>query len=164
MKDPFIISSIILAISFFVILIINNKLKSKTIKYLFLILSLIFLVLITIFDNNYVYLLLKNLITYIWYPNYLIFVTVILLSDIILIHTGFNNKLSIKRKILNYLIFSISFSCYIIFLRFNIDITSYSSLYQSNSLIILRIESISFIAWFILTIIFKVIDRSSYEK
>lgn len=164
MKDPFIISSIILAISFFVILIINTKIKSKTIKYSFLILSLIFLVLITIFDNNYVYLLLKNLITYIWYPNYLIFVSTIILSNIILIYTCLNNKLSNKRKILNFLIFSISFTSYIIFSRLNIDINSYSSLYQTNSLIVLRIESISFITWFILTIIFKVIDRSFHEK
>ena len=36
--------------------------------------------------------------------------------------------------------------------------------YSSNSLIILRIESISFITWFIFTFIFKLIDRSNYEK
>ena len=164
MKDLFIISSLLLAISFFIILIINTKVKSKTIKYLFLILSLIFLVLITIFDNHYVYLLLKSLITYIWYPNYLIFVSSILISNIILIYTCLNNKLSIKRKIINYLIFSISYTSYIIFSRLNIDINSYSSLYQNNSLTILRIETISFLTWFILTIIFKLIDRSSYEK
>ena len=108
--------------------------------------------------------LLKSLITYIWYPNYLIFVSSILISNIILIYTCLNNKLSIKRKIINYLIFSISYTSYIIFSRLNIDINSYSSLYQNNSLTILRIETISFLTWLILTIIFKLIDRSSYEK
>ena len=90
MQDPFIISSIILAISFFIILMINTKVKSKIIKYLFLMICLIFIILITIFDNAYVYELLNKLIIYIWYPNYLIFVTTILLSNSILIYTILN--------------------------------------------------------------------------
>ena len=33
LKDPFMISSIILAITFLILLIINQKIKSKVIKY-----------------------------------------------------------------------------------------------------------------------------------
>ena len=75
MKDPFMISSIILALAFFFILLYNNTLKNKIVNIMFLSLSLIYLILIIIFDNNYIYELLKALITYIWYPNYLLFVT-----------------------------------------------------------------------------------------
>lgn len=163
MKDPFIISSIILALTFMFLLIYNDTLKNKIIKIIFLILSFIYLTLIIIFDNKYIYDFLKFLITYIWYPPYLLFVTTILFSIINFIYTMFK-KLSSKRKIINYLLFCLNFSCYITFLRLNIDLNSYTSYYANNSLTILRITSISLLVWLILTIIFILIDRSKNEK
>ena len=61
-KDPFVISSIILAFSFFFILICNLKLKNKWFKIIFLILSIAYLVAIFIFDNNFITDLLTSLI------------------------------------------------------------------------------------------------------
>ena len=162
--DPFIISSIILAISFVFILILNQKLKSKIIKISFTIFSLIYLILILIFDNKFLYEFFKAIITYLWYPNYLLFVITILMSIIVLIYSILKKRLPFRNKVINYLLFSILFSCYIIFQRLQIDTDLYSSLYSSNSLIILRITSITFIVWFILNIIFKLLDRSKYEK
>ena len=163
MKDPFMISSIILALAFFFILLYNNTLKNKIVNIMFLSLSLIYLILIIIFDNNYIYELLKALITYIWYPNYLLFVTTILFSIFIFIFTLLK-KINLKQKILNYLLFCLNFSYYIIFLRLNIDLKSYTSYYSSNSLLVLRISSITMIVWFILTFIFKIIERGKNEK
>ena len=163
MKDPFMISSIILALTFLFILIYNHTLKNKIINLIFLILSLIYLILIIIFDNNYIYELLRALITYIWYPNYLLFITTILFSIFTFIYTLLNN-MSNKRKIINYLLFCINFSCYIIFLRLDIDLNSYISFYSSNSLLVLRISSITMIVWLILTFIFKIIERGKNEK
>lgn len=162
-NDPFIISSIILSFSFILILIFNNKIKSKIIKYSFLILSIIFLILITFFDNKYIYDLLKLIITFIWYPNYLIFVLIIIISIINLIYTLIK-KISLKRQIFNYLLFGICFSIYISYLRLDINTSLYSSIYSDNSLILLRIVSITFIIWIIITIIFKLIDRSNKKN
>lgn len=158
-KDPFIISSIILAISFVFILICNHKLKSKIIKVSFLFLSILFLILITIFDNNYIYELLKVVIIYLWYPNYLMFVTTIFISIIILIYSLVRKKISFKRKILNYILFGISFASYITFLRLDIDTSLYTSLYSNSSLILLRIVTISSTIWIFITIIFKLIEK-----
>ena len=163
MKDPFMISSIIFALAFFFILLYNNTLKNKIVNIMFLSLSLIYLILIIIFDNNYIYELLKALITYIWYPNYLLFVTTILFSIFIFIFTLLK-KINLKQKILNYSLFCLNFSYYIIFLRLNIDLKSYTSFYSSNSLLVLRISSITMIVWFILTFIFKIIERGKNEK
>lgn len=163
MKDPFIISSIILAFTFMFLLIYNNILKNKIIKIIFLILSFIYLTLIIIFDNKYIYEVIKFLITYIWYPPYILFVTTILFSIINFIYTLLN-KLNNKQKIINYFLFCLNFSCYITFLRLNIDLNSYTSYYANNSLTILRITSISFLVWFILTIIITIIDRRKDEK
>jgi len=120
LKDPFTISSIIIAISFVFILIFNQKIKSKVIKFSFLTTCLIYLILILIFDNNFIYELLKSSITYIWYPNYLLLVLTILISILIFIYTILKENLSLKNKIINYILFSIMFSLYIIFKRLNI--------------------------------------------
>ena len=163
MKDPFMISSIILALAFFFILLYNNTLKNKIVNIMFLSLSLIYLILIIIFDNNYIYELLKALITYIWYPNYLLFVTTVLFSIFIFIFTLLK-KINLKQKILNYSLFCLNFSYYIIFLRLNIDLKSYTSYYSSNSLLVLRISSITVIIWIILSLILHIIKRGNNEK
>lgn len=163
MKDPFMISSIILALAFFFILLYNNTLKNKIVNIMFLSLSLIYLILIIIFDNNYIYELLKALITYIWYPNYLLFVTTVLFSIFIFIFTLLK-KINLKQKIINYSLFCLNFSYYIIFLRLNIDLKSYTSYYSSNSLLVLRISSITVIIWIILSLILHIIERGNNEK
>ena len=162
MNDPLIISSIILSICFLVILLYNIKLKNKIINYLFLGLSLVNIILIMILDSNFIYEFLKAIITYIWYPNYLIFVIVNFINIIILMITLLNKKINIISKIINYILFSISFSCYLIFLRLDIDVTLYSSLYQTKSLILMRIVSISFLIGLLVKFIMKV--RGKNEK
>lgn len=163
-KDPFIISSIILAFSFLFLLICNHKLKSKVIKFSFLILCLLILILIMIFDNKYIYELLKIIISYFWYPNYLMFTTTIFFNIIVLVYTLFKNNLSLFQKIINYFLFAISFFSYICFNRLEIDTSLYTSLYSNSSLIILRIVSISFSVWLVLTILFNLLNRGKHEK
>ena len=58
LQDIVAIVSIILAISFFLILIYNTKLKNKFIKIVFMILAICFLISILVLDNAYVYELL----------------------------------------------------------------------------------------------------------
>lgn len=163
-KDSVIIISIVLALCFFAILICNNKFKSKVVKFSFLILSLFYLGSILLFDSSYVHELLKSLITYIWYPNYLIFVCVILISIFILIYTLLKKKMDLKIKIMNYFIFCLDFVCYITFIRLKIDVTSYSSLYSLKSLVIMRIVTISFLIWVIVRLVLKGIKRGKNEK
>ena len=159
--DPFIISSLILAISFFFILLCNLKLKSKIISISFLVLSLVYLILIVLFDNNYIYQVLKALITYLWYPNYLILVTVVLLSIFNFIYTVIKKKQNKIIKIVVYLEFCLTFVCYLTFLRLGINENSYVSLYSTNSLILMRIVTISFIVSIIGITIIKRVNRGS---
>ena len=160
--DPFILSSIFISIAFFVILLFNIKMKSKIIKYSFLILTLVFLITIGVLDTNFVYNSLEAIITYLWYPNYLLFVLNILFSIIILLYTLLNDKMLIIKKIASYIFFCISFSCYITFLRLDIDPTLYSSLYKSSSLTVMRIVSVSAFLWLIINIVLKI--RGKNEK
>ncbi len=163
-KDPFIISSFIFAITFFLILLLNHTLKNRLLKLVLLLLGFTCFVLILVFDNPYIYQLLRFLIAYFWYPDYLTFVTVILLSVLIFIYTILREKKSLLKKILNYIMFSIAFCTYIIFQRIDINPESYTSLYSSDSLIVMRILTISFAVWILITIIINIIKRGKDEK
>ncbi len=158
-KDLVVIISIILSISFIIILLYNNRLKNKLLNIIFMLLAISFMISILVLDNSYVYDLLRSFITYFWYPNYLIFVTTILISVIIFLITLLKKKVKLKNKIKNYLLFAISFSVYIIYLRQEIDTTLYQALYSNNSLILMRIETITFTVWVLATIIFRILDR-----
>ena len=163
-KDPFIISSLILSITFFCILILNVFLKNKMLNLLFLILGFICFVLILVFDNPYIYELLKQLITYFWYPNYFIFVSIILISTLILIYTLLRKKMTRIKKILNYLMFCLSFALYIIFFRININPDSYTSLYSTTSLTVMRILTITFGVYILTILIIDIVRRGRNEK
>lgn len=162
MKEPFTIISIILAICFFIILTFNNKIKNKIIKLLFLLFSLIYLIFIIILDNNFIYEFLKSIITYLWYPNYLIYVIVVLTSIIILFISFLKKEKNKIKNITSYLLFSICLASYLIFLNYDIDINSYSSLYQFKTLLLMRIVTISFMVWILINIFIRM--RGKYER
>ena len=162
MLNYLMICSIIMAICLLIILLTNLIYKKKSIKNIFLVFCLIFLILILTLDTNFVYEFLKSIITYLWYPNYLIFVIIILTSIIILGLSLFKKENLLLKNILNYLLFTICFACYLIFLSLDIDTSLYSSLYQTNSLIVMRIVTISFVIWLLLSIYIRM--RGSNEK
>lgn len=155
----FLFTSIIIGLFLFLILITNLKMKNKVIKILFLLFSILFSIIILIIDNKFILELLKFLIQNVWYPNYLVFVSIVLISIIILIYTLLSKKISLKEKIKNYTLITINYSLYIIFNNSNIDINSYTSLYSSKSLLILRIATISFLIWVIITLVFKFLNK-----
>ena len=164
--NPFIISSIILSIAYIVILIINIKLNNKKINNLFLVYSIVYLLLILLFDHNFIYQFFKELISYIWFPNYLSYVITNIIIIIIFIFTLIKkkkNNYNFKfNRIISYILFVISFVCYNIYQSLGIDSSIYSEYYSNNSMILVRITSISFIIWLICTIILKI--RGKYEK
>ena len=159
MKDPLIISSIIMAFAFLLISIINFKVKSKFIDLSFLIFNTIYIILIIIFDNNFIYEFLKSMITYIWYPNYLLFIITILISIIIFSVAIINKKMLFFNKLISYVLFCILICCYLIFIRLDIDPNLYSSLYQTKSLVIMRIANISLISWLLIKLIYTRIRK-----
>ena len=153
---------ILLLIAFLVILIINDKKNNKLIKYSFIIYSIIYFLLIILFDNNYIYEFLKAMITYIWYPTYLLFVITIIVSIILFIYSLLSKKITFLNKLANYIFFLITFVCYNTFLSLKIDPTIYSELYTNNSLLLMRIASIFCLASIIINIILRM--RGKYDN
>ena len=146
MFDLLIYSTIIISISFLIILLMNLNIKSKLINILFL-------------DYSFVLNFLTSLITYIYYPNYLCFVISILFSSFIFIYTLIKKNIDKKIKVLNYIFFLIQFSSYIIYQRLDIDLNTLSSIYSLKSLVMIRIVTISSLIFIILSLIFKVLIK-----
>ena len=158
---PFIML-ILLFISFLVILLLNHKRDSKIIKYSFIVYGVIYFFLIILLDNSYIYEFLKAIITYVWYPTYLLFVITIIFSIILFIYSILSKKLNLLNKIINYVFFLCSFVCYNTFLSLKIDPLIYEELYSNNSLLLMRITNIFFITTIILNIIIRM--RGKYDN
>ena len=162
MINPYIICNIIVSISFLILLIFNYTFENKIIKNIFVGYSVIFLILILFFDENYIYELFKFLVTYLWYPNYLLFVMTVVITLIILIYTLIKKYLKKNNTIINYILVTISFICYNMFNILNINSDINSELYSVIPLTIMRVTTISFAIWIIITVILKVWRK--YEK
>ena len=162
--EPIMIIGLLLFISFLVILLLNIKLKNKVLNTLFFLFSSLFLILIIIIDNSFVYTFLKSIITYLWYPDYLLFSSTVILSILVFIYTYFQKKIINLKKIFNYTLFCIEFLCYFLFQTMDIDVKLYSSLYQIKSLSIMRIGTITFYLWIIINIILKIKERRELHE
>lgn len=164
MFDLLIYSTIIISISFLIILLMNLNIKSKLINILFLLYVIIFIILILFLDYSFVLNFLTSLITYIYYPNYLCFVISILFSSFIFIYTLIKKNIDKKIKVLNYIFFLIQFSSYIIYQRLDIDLNTLSSIYSLKSLVMIRIVTISSLIFIILSLIFKVLTKKGEKN
>ena len=162
MLNPYIISNIIVSIVFLILLIFNYTFENKIIKNIFLIYSCVYLILILFFDHNFIYEFFRAVITYLWYPNYLIFVMTTLITLGILIYTLVKKYMKKINTIINYILVIITFICYNMFNTLDIDPLIASELYDTIPLVIMRVASISFIVWLIVTIGLKM--RRKYEK
>ncbi|MBR3660748.1 MAG: hypothetical protein IKN63_02470 [Bacilli bacterium] len=162
MLNPYIISNIIVSVVFLILLIFNYTFENKMIKNIFLIYSCIYLILILFFDHNFIYELFKTMITYIWYPNYLLFVMTTLITLIILIYTLVKKYMKKINMIINYILVIITFVCYNMFNTLDIDPLIASELYTTLPLVIMRVANISFVVWIIITVGLKI--RRKYEK
>ncbi len=162
--EPVMIIGFLLFIDFLIILFLNTKVNNKLIKTLFFLFSSIFLILIVIIDNNFVYSFLKSIITYLWYPDYLLFCSTVIVSLLVFIYTYFRKKINNVCKIFNSILFCIEFLCYFLFQTMDIDVNLYSSLYQFKSLFVMRVGTISFYLWLIICIILKINEKGVFNE
>jgi len=141
-----IISFIIYLILLF-ILVVNMHRKNKIIKYGFLILFIISIIILVITNDMIVDTFLKLFITYVYYPSFSSYMITLFLTLCILVYSIFNDHINEKIRIVNYVFASLMIISYIIFMLLDIDVNMYSSLYLNSSLICLRYVTRTFIIW-----------------
>ena len=139
----------------FIILVLNMEDKSKIIKNSFLV-FMITLITALFFVNELVMdYILSMIIKYFYFPSFIAIVATLILTMIIFINSIFDDEMERKKRIVNYIFASFIFISYIIFMLLDVDINSYNSLYQGDSLTCLRYISRTFMLWIFVNIFIK---------
>lgn len=138
-----------------IILVLNMEDKSKIIKHSFL-LFIIALFMALFFVNELVMdYIISIIIKYVYFPSFTAIIVTLLLTMMIFVYSIFEDNLSDKTRIVNYIFASFIFISYIIFMILDIDINSYNALYEGDSLILLRYITRTFVLWLIIDVIIK---------
>ena len=144
-----IVSSLMVYFTLLIILVINLEDKSKIIKYSFLF-FLISLLVVFFFTNELVMdYLISVIIKFLYYPSFSTIIAVVFTTMILYIYNIFNDNIKDKKRIINYIFCSFIFIGYIIFMLLEINIDSYNSLFEGDSLFCLRYITRTFTLWII---------------
>ena len=138
-----------------IILVLNMEDRSKIIKNSFL-LFIIALFTALFFVNELVMdYIISVIIRYVYYPSFTAIIVTLLLTMMIFVYSIFEDDLSDKTRIVNYVFSSYIFISYIIFMLQDVDINSYIALYEGDSLLLLRYITRTFVLWLIVNVIIK---------
>lgn len=130
-----------------IVLILNIEEKSKIIKYSFLAFMLTLFLALFFVNEIVMDYLFSIIIRYFYFPTFSSIILTILVTMVIFIRNVFNDKENDKMRIINYVFGSFIFVGFILFMVQNIDVNSYTFLYDGYSLLCLKYISRTFILW-----------------
>lgn len=165
----------VLALLFFLILVVNLKTKNKIYNYAasFIILSFLGVVIFLNYDTVIYFLdvVLKTIMQFIYFPSVAVYFLMIFLTSVFLIVTIFKNNISNVKKIFNYLCFTfilfMFFSFIAIVIDKKLDLIDVVSLYTNNNVLALvQISNFIFLLWIVVTIFYKLYHyfKVKYDK
>ena len=143
------IASIMVYFTLLIILVLNIEDKSKIIKYSFLLLMITLLVAFFLTNELVMDYLISIIIRFLYFPTFSTVIAIVFISMIMYIYNIFNDNIPNKRRIINYIFGSFIFIGYIIFMLLDVNINSYNSLYESESLFCIRYITRTFVLWLI---------------
>ena len=149
MLNMVLISSIMVYFTLLIILVLNIEDKSKIIKYSFLLLLISLLVAFFIANELVMDYLISIIVRFWYYPTFSTIIAIVFITMILYIYNIFNDNIPEKRRIINYIFGSFIFIGYIMFMLLDVNINSYNSLYESDSLFGIRYITRTFMLWII---------------
>ena len=155
MLKVIIAASIMIYFTLLIILVLNFEQKSKIIKNSFLILMIVLLISFFLTNELVMDYLISFLIRFWYFPTFASLILVIFVTIMLFAYSVFKEKISKRKRIVDYCFACFIIIGYIIFMLLNININSYNSLYNGHSLICIRYISRSFTLWMIIKLIFN---------
>ncbi len=165
----------IFVILFTAVLILNIFYDYKIIKVCSLSLMIAFIIGIFIFNRDYVIdsisLFIKFIIEYIYFPSILMYFLIIVAVTIYMIINMYSTKISKRKKIFNYSVFSILYFCFFSFLAISIigefDLSNESILYQDEVILaLIQVSNLflfSFIIFDLIYHLYKFLQKKDKE-
>lgn len=154
------IEMLIITLLLFIILVINIKRKNYLIQIISISIYLGFVIGVFISYTSYVQTCIdsfvKQILNYIYFPSTIIYFFIMIFVTIIIIYTLFSKRLSIPKKIFNYLIFSLLYFFFVSFLSLcsydMVDMMDTAKLYENNIILsIVQLSNFILLIWIIIT-------------
>lgn len=154
------IELLILTFLFFILLGLNIKYKKKIINYFAIIVVGMFIVTVMVLNKDYVSycidFLLKGIMKYIYFPSTVIYFSIIFLITIFIVITVLSKKLTLFKKVFNYLCFGILYFLFFSFIssviNSGVNLADKVQLYTNDLILaIVQISNFIFIVWSIYT-------------
>ena len=154
------IEMFILSLLLFIILIVNLKRKNILVQMIAIGIYIGFIIGIFISYTTYVKTcidsFIKGIMNYIYFPSTIVYFFIIMFVTVMIMITLFSKKLTMLKKIINYLFFSILYFLFMSFIAlgayYGIDLADTTVLYQSNVILsIVQISNLLLLIWLIYT-------------
>ena len=149
MLSVIIASSVMVYFILIIILVLNIDDKSKIIKYSFLLLLISLLVAFFVTNELVMDYLISIIVRFWYYPTFSTIIAIVFITMVLYIYNIFNDNIPDKRRIINYIYGSFIFIGYIIFMLLEVNVNSYNSLYDGDSLLCIRYITRTFILWLV---------------
>ena len=149
MLSVIIASSVMVYFILIIILVLNIDDKSKIIKYSFLLLLISLLVAFFVTNELFMDYLISIIVRFWYYPTFSTIIAIVFITMVLYIYNIFNDNIPDKRRIINYIYGSFIFIGYIIFMLLEVNVNSYNSLYDGDSLLCIRYITRTFILWLV---------------
>ena len=165
---------IILAIIVFftIIFITTNSSNKKQSKRTYILLYLAGFIFIAIqYGSSFItlvdYAINEVFITY-YFPNIVIYLIMLIITNVVLFKTIFSNKADFKLKVINSTAFAIIMYLFILAISqiatLNLDVFNITELYSSNAVrSLLELSMLIFVFWIIVLIVYRLIRRFQYK-
>ena len=157
------IELLLLSLLLFIFTILNIKKNNKIVKIVSIILCLAFLLgLIVSYHNYALYCIdsfIKFLLSYIYFPSMVMYFFIMILVTIAIIVTIVSKKMSTSKKIVNSIVLSIMYLCFMcvasLAVTENLDLSVAGNLYKNETLLsFIQVSDLLFFFWFEYTLLY----------
>ncbi len=154
------IEMFLLSLLLFVILIVNLKRNNSIVQMIAIGIYLGFVIGIVISYASYVQTcvdsFVKLIMNYIYFPSTVVYFFIILFISIMIIYTLFSKKLTMFKKIVNYLFFSILYFFFMSFVALatydGVDLLDITKLYQNDTILsFVQVSNFILVVWILFT-------------
>ena len=154
------IEMFILSLLLFLILIINLKRNNHLVQMIAIGIYIGFVIGILISYSNYVKTcvdsFVKAIMNYIYFPSTIVYFFIIIFVTGLILYTLFNKQMTVFKKIINYLFFSILYFFFFSFIALaaydSVDLVDISKLYQNETILsLVQISNFILVLWILFT-------------
>lgn len=157
------IEMFIMSLLLFIILVVNLKRKNTFVQMLAIGVYIGFIIGIFVSYTTYVKTcvdsFIKGVMNYIYFPSPIVYFFIIVFVTVMILITLFSKKLTMFKKVINYLFFS---TLYFLFMSFialgayhGVDLVDTSVLYQNDTILsIVQISNFLLLIWLIYTVFY----------